>query len=96
MANENEKGGKPDDKDKEIPIQIDHRPYKATKPAMTLAELRELADPDVSADYDLFREVPGAGDDVKLTDTGAVELKPGMHFYSVLRQINPGACHAVA
>lgn len=94
MANENAKGGKPDDK--EIPIQIDHRPYKATKPAMTLAELRVLAEPDISADYDLFREVPGAGDDVKLTDTGAVELKPGTHFYSVLRQINPGARHAVA
>ena len=63
---------------------------------MTLAELRVLAEPDITTDYDLFLEVPGAGDDVKLTDNGAVELKPGMRFYSVLRQINPGARHAVA
>jgi hypothetical protein len=92
--NENKNGGRPEDK--EIPIQIDHRPYKAPRSPMTVAELRVLAEPDISTDYDLFREVPGPGDDVKLGDTESVELRPGMHFYSVLRQINPGASDDVA
>jgi hypothetical protein len=83
-------------KPKEIPIQIDHKPYKATKPVLTGAELRVLADPDISANYDLFREVRGPGDDVKVADNEGVELEPGTHFYSVLRQINPGVSNAVA
>lgn len=93
-TNENKSGGHPEHN--EIPIQIDHRPYKAPRSPMTVTELRVLADPDISADYDLFREVPGAGDDVKLGDSESVELKPGMHIYSVLRQINPGASDEVA
>ena len=93
-SNENSGGARPEND--EIPIQIDHRPYKAPRSPMMVAELRVLADPDISADYDLFREVPGPGDDVKLGDTESVGLKPGMHFYSVLRQINPGALDEVA
>lgn len=83
-------------KSREIPIQIDHKPYKAPKCVMSGAELRVLADPDISADYDLFREVHGAGDDVKVGDAEEVHLEPGMHFYSVLRQINPGVRDAAA
>jgi hypothetical protein len=81
-------GGRPDERP--IPIQIDHRPYKAEKNPMTGAELRVLADPEIGTDRDLFRVVPGPGDDVKVGDQEAVGLEPGMHFYSAPKTINPG------
>ncbi|MEK6289217.1 MAG: multiubiquitin domain-containing protein [Acidobacteriota bacterium] len=82
---------KPHDEDKKfIPIQIDHKPYKAPKTPMTGAELRALAEPPIGADRDLFRVVPGPGDDVKVEDNDSVALEPGMHFYSAPKQINPG------
>jgi hypothetical protein len=75
---------------REIPIQIDHKPYKAEKTPMTGAELRTLANPDIGGDRDLFRVVPGPGDDVKVGDQEAVGLESGMHFYSAPKTINPG------
>jgi hypothetical protein len=101
MAHDQDNGGKDKgdnrekDKEKEIPIQIDHKPYKAPKSPMTGAELRNLATPAIGADYDLWLEVPGR-DDVLMGDTTPVELKPGMHFYSAPRTIDPGACYAAA
>lgn len=82
--------------DQEIPIQIDHKPYKASKTPMTGAEIRTLSDPHLGEDRDLFRVVPGPGDDVVVGDAESVDLKPGMHFYSAPRTINPGADHASA
>ena len=73
-----------------IPIQIDHKPYKASKTPMTGSELRQLAQPPVGADRDLFRVVPGPGDDVKVGDSDSVDLSNGMHFYSAPKTINPG------
>ena len=73
-----------------IPIQIDHKPYQASKTPMTGLELRQLAQPSIGADRDLFRVVPGPGDDVKAGDVDAVDLTPGMHFYSAPKTINPG------
>ena len=84
------------EKDHEIPVHIDHKMYKVSKVTMTGAELRGLPQPPISADYDLYREVPGQGDDPKIGDAESVELKEGMHFYSVLRQINPGCADATA
>jgi hypothetical protein len=75
---------------REIPIQIDHKPYKAEKTPMTGTELRTLANPDIGGDRDLFRVVPGPGDDVKVGDQEVVGLEPGMHFYSAPKTINPG------
>jgi hypothetical protein len=72
------------------PIEIDHKPYKAPKTPMAGLELRNLAQPPIGADRDLFRVIPGAADDVKLQDGDAVNLKPGMHFYSAPKTINPG------
>lgn len=74
-----------------IPIQIDRKPYKAPKSPMTSAELRQLADPDIGEDRDLYLTVPGPGDDDLIEDRASVELKPGMHFYTAPRSINPGA-----
>lgn len=79
-----------------IPIEIDHKPYKAPKTPMTGEELRRLAQPPIGADRDLFRVVPGPGDDVKVQDGDPVDLKPGMHFYSAPKTINPGGASAFA
>lgn len=95
MDKQQENGGRSDGR--QIAIQIDHRPYKAEKTPMTGAELRTLADPDIGADRDLFRVVPGPGDDVKVGDQDAIGLEPGMHFYSAPKTINPGGFgHATA
>lgn len=72
----------------EISIQIDHRPYKAPKERMTGAELKSLA--GITGDYDLWFETPGPTDDIKVRDDVPFELKPGAHFYSMPRTINPG------
>lgn len=79
-----------------IPIQIDHRPYQAPKTPMTATELRALAEPLIGSDRDLFLTVPGPGDDRLIRDEESVDLKPGMHFYTAPRSINPGGLHAVA
>jgi|GEM_PF-540743 len=77
----------------QIIIKIDHKPYPAPKPVMTGAELRQLAKPPIGQERDLFRVVPGQGDDIKLADTDAVTLEKGMQFYSAPGRINPGqAC----
>lgn len=73
-----------------IPIKIDGKPYKAPKTPMTGAELRALAQPPIGADRDLWREVPGPADDIRINDTDSVDLEPGMHFYSAPTTINPG------
>lgn len=73
-----------------IPIQIDHKPYKAPKTPMTGAELKALADPPIGNDRDLFRVVPGPADDVLVNDGDSVDLQPGMHFYTAPKTINPG------
>ncbi len=74
-----------------IPITIDKEPFKAPKTPMTGAELRALPKPDVPGDRDLWLEVPGSGDDILIEPTRNVDLKPGMHFYTAPRTINPGA-----
>lgn len=48
----------------------------------------------IGADYDLFREVRGKGDDELIaSDATSVTLKDGDHFYSVQKTLNPGASH---
>lgn len=77
-------------RDRPIPITIDNKPYKAPKPIMTGAELRVLSEPDVPGDRDLWQEVAGPKDDIRVQPTDSVELKPGMHFYTAPSTINPG------
>ncbi len=84
--NNNKTQPKPDSI-KEIPIKIDETPYKAPKEVMTGAELRQLAQPPIGPDRDLFRVVPGQADDIKVAITDAVSLKPGMHFKSRPREV---------
>lgn len=79
-----------------IPIKIDHQPYTATRTPMTAEELRVLADPDIGADRDLFLTIPGPADDDLIKDGQSVELRPGMHFYTAPRTINPGGGDAAS
>ncbi len=73
-----------------IPITIDRKPYKAPKTPMTGAEIRALAEPPIGPDRDLYLGVPGRGQDRLIGDDEPVDLKPGMHFYSAPKTINPG------
>jgi hypothetical protein len=78
----------------EAKIIIDHKPYFVPAGSMTGMQIRLLAKPEISQDYDLYLEVEG--DDKKIGDTESVVIEAGMQFYSVLRQINPGASDATA
>jgi hypothetical protein len=82
--------GKAGDHDHPIPITIDKDHFKVLKEEMTGAELRALPKPDVPADRDLWLEVPGPEDDILVTPTKVIHLKPGMHFYTAPSTINPG------
>ena len=74
----------------EIPIILDRKQYKVPPGTVTGSQLRALPTPPLGPDLDVWAEVPG-GDDIKVTDNQAVSIKPGMHFYSAPRTINPGS-----
>lgn len=72
-----------------VHIFIDKRKVESPNPTTGLA-LYSLG--NISAEYDLFREVHGHGDDEFIPkDDSAVTLKNGDHFYSVQKSLNPGA-----
>jgi Multiubiquitin len=70
-------------------IHIDRKPYKVPFASRTGAELRQIAQPVIGADHDLYLEVPG-GQDQLIADDEVVELKNGMHFFSIQKHITPG------
>jgi hypothetical protein len=74
----------------ELTIHIDRHQFKVEEAALTGAQLRNLPTPPVGPDYDLYLEMPG-GEDELIADERSVELKNGMHFFSVQRQITPGS-----
>lgn len=92
--NTDEKKGKPNSPHEKWSILIDKKQYFAEKNPMRGAELKALA--GISGDFDIFKVVPGQGDDIKVDDAQEVELKNGDHFYSVPKTLNPGAINAFA
>jgi hypothetical protein len=74
---------------KGVTIHIDRKMVKVTADSLTGAELRQLPDSPIGADYDLYLEVPG-GEDRLIADDETVALTNGMHFFSVQRHITPG------
>lgn len=70
-------------------IQIDRVHYTITQSQMTGAALRQLAQPPIGADRDLFEVVPGAPDR-KVGDADPVSIKNGTRFFTAPTQINPG------
>ncbi|MCW6531953.1 multiubiquitin domain-containing protein [Sphingomonas sp. MMSM20] len=80
------------DKPKDHPytIKIDRTVYKVDAEQMTGLQLRQLSNPPIGADRDLFEVVPG-GSDVKIFDEQAVQMRDGLRFFTAPAQINPGA-----
>lgn len=76
--------------EKEAVIHIDNKPYKTAKLSMTGSEIRQLPEPNISEERDLFLTVPGPEDDRKIGNDEVVQLEHGMHFYSAPTNINPG------
>lgn len=82
--------------DKGVSIHIDKHQVFAPREVMTGGELRALVTPPIGPDRDLYLEVPGQSQDRLIGDSEAVTLKNGMHFYSALKNTNPGSRNAVA
>ncbi len=73
----------------EVSIIIDKQQKQSPNPTSGAA-LYVLAGID-SAKYDLFRETRGQGDDESVPNNGTeIILKPGDHFYSAQKSLNPG------
>lgn len=79
-----------------IPIRVD-RIERMVSPdlltadrTMTGRQIRELRDPPIGADRDLFEIVPG-GSDTKVEDGQAVVIRQWMRFFSAPKTINPGS-----
>lgn len=75
---------------KVIPIFIDDTKYDAPSENMSGAELRNLRQPPVEADRDLWLDVPGPKDDILISSDKAYDVKPGSHYYTAPSTINPG------
>ncbi|HEY3814546.1 MAG TPA: multiubiquitin domain-containing protein [Caulobacteraceae bacterium] len=71
-------------------IKIDRTLYKVHEPVLTGQQLRDLVDPPIGADRDLFEVVPG-GSDKKIANDEPVEMRDGLRFFTAPAQINPGA-----
>lgn len=78
------------DHDRHFNIQIDREHFKVTEPKLTGTELRQLPDPDVPADRDLYQVRPGE-DDLLVENDDNVEMRSGLRFFTAPGQINPGA-----
>lgn len=74
--------GKPED-DRRIRILIDDKPYFAPQENMTGEALKQLAQPLIPANYDLFEEVPGPEEDPLIRNDQVVHLRSGMKFYAL-------------
>ncbi|MEI9424193.1 multiubiquitin domain-containing protein [Mesorhizobium sp. Cs1299R1N1] len=70
-------------------IKIDRMNYKVSESVLTGAQLRQLPEPDIGPDRDLFEVVPG-GSDVKIEADANVEMRNGLRFFTAPAQINPG------
>ncbi|MEY2581510.1 MAG: hypothetical protein QOE09_1359 [Ilumatobacteraceae bacterium] len=72
-----------------VVIHIDKHEYHVHESELTGEQLRAVPDPDIAADRDLWREVPG-GTDVKVEKTDVVVLHNGLHLFTAPREITPG------
>lgn len=73
-----------------ITIAVDGREYHIDRDQLTGAELRAVITPPIGADFSLYLEIHGSGDDRLIQDTETVPLKSGMHFFSAPSTIAPG------
>lgn len=71
-------------------IKIDRTVYTVDAEQRTGLQLRQLVEPPIGADRDLFEVVPG-GSDIKILDDQVVDMRDGLRFFTAPAQINPGA-----
>jgi hypothetical protein len=72
----------------EVPIRIDKTNLKTPTPT-TGAALYVLG--KVDAAYDLWFEVSGeAEDELIANDATEISVKPGSHYYTAKKKLNPG------
>lgn len=76
----------------EIPIFIDGTEYDAPSHRMEGQSLRNLPNPPVPADRDLWQEVPGPKDDILIRPDQAYNVEGGTHYYTAPSTIDPGYC----
>lgn len=81
-------------KDHLIPIFIDDVKFGAPSHSMTGATLRGLPTPAVPENRDFWLEVPGPADDILIRPETTYEVKPGSHYYTAPKRINPGVSYA--
>lgn len=73
-----------------VRIQIDRGHYDVSAHSLTGAQLRDLPEPPISADRDLFEVRPGMEDSLVQDDT-VVEMHSGLRFFTAPGRINPGS-----
>ncbi len=89
-ASENDKTKEShDDHAKKFQIQIDRTHFTVTQAKLTGLEIRNLPEPPIPPERDLFEVVPG-GSDRKIEDATIVEIRNGLRFFSAPGTINPG------
>jgi hypothetical protein len=66
---------------KEFVIHIDDKEFKVHESSLSGAQLKALVGKD--ATYQLFEEIPGNDPDKLILDTTAVQIRDGLHFYTV-------------
>lgn len=74
-----------------IPVFIDDTKYDAPADQMKGEALRNLPNPPVPADRDLWEEVPGPKDDILIKPDQTYPVKPGTHYYTAPSTIDPGS-----
>ncbi len=75
---------------KSVEITIDTTTYNVPKDEITAEELRELPEPDIGPDRDLYLEGKGHQDDDLIEPHEIVKLKKGQHFFTAPATITPG------
>lgn len=80
----------PHEDHQQITIVIDREHFRVPERSITGAELRNLPNPPIGPDRDLYLEVKGPGDDRLIEPTDVVELEEGMHFFTAPATITPG------
>lgn len=70
-------------------VDVEVRLDSLTDGTLTGSRIRQLVNPPIGADRDLFEIVPG-GSDRKIEDEDSVGIRAWMRFFSAPRTINPG------
>ena len=76
------------DKSGEV-IFIDREPFKVWKDELSGAQIRQIPKPPVGADRDLWLDIVDELDEL-VEDDEVIEIRYGLRFFSVPREINPG------